>query len=140
MPEDVVDIGVDDFDCRPNHTSGSASDEVEAEMSAGEAHVLTQPSESRNLASEMFYGKELLLACRTLRKDPCQHVWRGSSVYGSRSVMVSIGLGVQSVSVRRWSLNNVQDRWAELLRHLHIECAKPLSVVAADHQFPPATC
>ena len=75
MPEDVVDIGVDDFDCRPNHTSGSASDEVEAEISAGEAHVLTLPSESRNLASEMFHGKELLLACRTLRKDPCQHVW-----------------------------------------------------------------
>ena len=76
MPEDVVDIGLDDFDCRPNHTSDSASDEVEADMSAGEAHVLTQPSVSRNLASEMFHGKELLLAHRALRKGPCQHVWR----------------------------------------------------------------
>mmetsp|Transcript_29775 Transcript_29775/g.79134 ORF Transcript_29775/g.79134 Transcript_29775/m.79134 type:complete len:276 (-) Transcript_29775:385-1212(-) len=68
MPEQVADLGVDDFNCITTDTSDSASEEVEADIPAGEADVLAEPSESRDPASEMFYGRELLLAHRVLRK------------------------------------------------------------------------
>ena len=65
-------------------TRDSASEEVEVDMPAGEADVQAVPSESRDLASEIFfYGKELLLAQCVSRKDRCQHVCRGSSVSGN---------------------------------------------------------
>merc|ERR1712136_387370 len=67
MPEQVADLGVDDFNCLTTDTSDSASEEVEADMPAGEADVLPEPSES-DPACEMFYGRELLLAHRVLRK------------------------------------------------------------------------
>lgn len=67
MPEQVADLGVDDFNCLTTDTSDSVSEEVEADMPAGEADVLPEPSD-RDPASEMFYGRELLLAHRVLRK------------------------------------------------------------------------
>ena len=41
MPEDVVDIGVDDCDCRNTDTCDSASDEEEADMFAGEKRSMS---------------------------------------------------------------------------------------------------
>ena len=96
--------------CITTDTNDSPSEEVEADLPAAEADVPGEPSESRDPAREMFYGKGLLLVQRALRKDPCRHVWRGSSVSGCsafRSVRITLGFGVRSVSVRRWSLDRM---------------------------------
>ena len=86
----------------------------------------------------MFHGKELL--ARVARKGPCQHVWIGPSVSGSRSVRITFGLGVQSVSDRRWSWNDMQDPWPSCHDINKSNVRSHCSGVAADHQFLPGAC
>ena len=65
-------------------------------MLASEADVLAEPSESSDPESEMFHGKEFLLAHRVGFWYPfCQG---------------HPGLGFRSLSIRRLSLDNMQDR------------------------------
>ena len=140
MPEQVAVLGVDDFDCITTDTSGSASEEVGADMLAGEADVPAEPSESRHVANEMFYGKELLvlLAHRALRKDPCQHwVERIISFWYS---LCHLAFGCSECASSAMVVAQDARSWAEIFRHLQSESAKPLSEVAADHQFLPGVC
>ena len=118
MPEQADDLGVDDFNCITTDTSDSASEEMDADMFAGEANVLTELSDSRDKQDVQRQG-----------------VVVGRSRIEKRSMSTCVGriISIWYPSPWVWVFRVCQfgdGRW--------IECAKPQTEAAAHRSLPVA--
>ena len=68
MPEQVAHFGVDDFHCGTIDTSDSASEEVEADMPAGDADVQAVPSESGSCKRDFFLRQGVVVGTMRVEK------------------------------------------------------------------------
>ena len=113
MLEQVPDLGL--HGCITIDASDSASEELKADIPAGEAHVRPEPSESRDRASDMSYSKEL---SRVGKGSPlCQDL---------------LGLGVRNLSVRRWLLENTHCRCYDTIKsNVRRHCLKLQVIISS---------